>query len=240
MADPQKFTYAGVAFPLTAAHTGDALLGVADSSIATLLDFYAYTIGYYLGTALTDAATVCGAPITSNVAYKLPHDPARLARVEHLKFPLLAVWRKGEKYEDRTIQRRHRTCDVGIAYVLPPLTPAQLERLVPVLAAVGMVVDDRTRNGRDPGYQSGATLQSLTSFEEVRLESAELGAYAWQDVASPNGGGVDFPAWNGSLVLLERQMADSRGLAPYTGSTASIVESPPDGTTADVVVNATS
>ena len=85
------------AFPLAPAHAGDPLLGVADKSLASLLGFLEYVVGYYLGTALTGAASACGAPITANVASSIPFDPARFSRTEHLKFPLLAVWRKAEE-----------------------------------------------------------------------------------------------------------------------------------------------
>lgn len=205
------FKHGGVVYPLTAV-TANSLLKDADPAIFYVLEFYASVLTTYIGARLAAEATLAGLTIASPVGYQLPTDPAAYLTEEQTKFPLLAVYRVRETLRDRTITWRQDVAEWKVAYVLPPLTPGQRERLSPILRAVGRVLDNRTELGFDTAYASGAKIlaSSYANLESIEVKNA---TYADWDA----GGDLVFPS-----VLLTLEVKE-RG-APVTGAYEALVD----------------
>lgn len=205
MADYSQFREGGAQFPLVSS-TSAALLFDADPAVYYLLDYLTTVLNTHLGARF--AAELGRAPAMALpqvngqaagvVAMAMPYDPTPYLTQEQIGFPLLAVYRKSEKYARKRYSWMSREAEIGVTYVLPPLTGAQAERLRPLLGAVGQVIDNRIENMFDPSYQGGLTVWATANIEEISLASAQYGDFA--------GSNLSFPAWNATIRLVERTM----------------------------------
>lgn len=231
--EPQHFTFGGVHYPLAAQSSGASLLSTCDPSLYHLLAFTKYVLETYIGAALTGAAATAAAPITATVAQAIAVDPSLITTAAALKFPLLAAWRGDETAKWRTENWFHRETRVQLAYILPTLTAAQMIKLAPILAGVSAVIADRIAHGSDPGYSSGASLFSLTTFEAMGLTSGQYGAFQWEG-SDGGAGDLVFPAWTGTILLTERVMPDTTDLGTFAGADMAIADQPPTDAAVDV------
>jgi hypothetical protein len=204
LTDYASFKHGGTTFPLTAS-TSNSLLKDADAVSFYMLDFFASVLNTHLGSRLAAQATAAGMTISNAVAMKVPYDPAPYLLEEQFKFPLLAVYRKRSVMRGN-ISYRHDDSEFAVAYILPPLSAAQAEQLLPILRAVGRVLDNRADMGFDPAYTppGGSAGQSVWGSSYANLESITFteetyGAYAGM-------GDLTFPSWVGSLKVAERDM----------------------------------
>lgn len=215
MAEFQVFQYGGVQYPLIAVDPGTELLSICDPILATLLDFFEYRIGYYLGDVLTSASTGGHAPITSAVETKIAVDPEILSKADQFKFPLLAVWHMRSDLRDQSTNWRERTRRLGISYVLPPLSAAQEIRILPLLSSVEAVIDHSIKQGFDPGFNSGERV--FLDTRKAQLMTGSIGRYPFGDT-------IDFHAWRGEMDLVETMRPTSDGLSEYVGSSITITD----------------
>ncbi len=81
----------------------------------------------HVGWRLLEAAAGIDS-IADVVAYTTAIDPMPFLTSVHFRFPLLAVYRRGGRLEDRTVGWRHGVGRFEIMYVFPPLTAAEGER----------------------------------------------------------------------------------------------------------------
>ena len=179
MTDYASFKRGGRSYPLPLAVSGSLLLR-ADPFLFYALEYYKRVLEVHLGAALLEAAS--GTAITSTVAYTSPVDPAPWLTQGQYKFPLLAVYRKRGKLEDRSANWRVTSGQFEVLYILPPLTPADAEKIVPILNAAADVIDDRTFQGVDPLYTptSGTAGQSpweMANCAKVTITDAEWGLF---------------------------------------------------------------
>ena len=115
-----------------------------------------------------------------------------------LGFPILAVYRvRDTLFEDRTIAWPHRVGEWNVQYILPVLNAGQMERIWPILKAVGDVIHNRIETMFDPSYQAGARPWTLAGLESIKLQSAEFGRYSDADKNI-------FPTWKAKLEVKER------------------------------------
>ncbi len=153
MPDYSGFLYGAASFPLTTAGiVGGTALREADPALYYLLEFYAFCIEKHVGPRMM--AEVAAADITEiskPVADTIPLNPAPFFLEDHLKFPLLSAYRKTTKFEWIGSQK-HKVDEIEVAYVLPPLEVGEAERMMPLLNAVVMTLDNRTEQGFDPDY----------------------------------------------------------------------------------------
>lgn len=185
MAEAQNFYYGAVDFPLTAATT-NSLLRDADPAVYYALEFFARVITVHLGDRLVAEATAAGATnITSAVAETLPIDPEQFLTEEHLRFPLLTLHRESTSYKSisKRRQAKHR---LRLAYVLPPLRAAEAERILPILHAVGILIDQKCTQGLDPSYTPSAPVGTAGEFvwsgdragvSKVEVKESSIGAF---------------------------------------------------------------
>jgi len=195
------FQHGGVAFPLPT-ETTNGLLQDADPALFYALDFYETVIRAHLTTRLVAEADACEyTDITDAVAMAVPYSPEPFLTENQLKFPLLAVYRKSDTFNERTLTWRLSSGEWGIDYVLPPMTAAQAERLLPALNAVRVIVENRTDLGFDPSWNDSARVwtSSYANLEKIELRSSEF--QLWQ-----LGDGLPFHALSCVLSVRERQM----------------------------------
>jgi hypothetical protein len=148
----------------------------------------------------------------------VPFDPVPVLTSTHLKFPLLAVYRKNGELNERTIGHRHDVSDFEACYILPSLDASLIELLAPLLMAIRDVLDDRTWLGFDPNYTptNGTAGQpfwtDIAGVEKVRFARYESGIVSNFDDT------LVFYALRMSGVVQERAEAVESGFGLYTGT----------------------
>ncbi len=217
MAAYTEFKFGTTVFPLVSPGADGTLLSTCDASLEAALDYWEAMLNRYLGTALIDVCSSAFAPITSNVAYKTPIDPTEIMREVQLQFPLLAVWRKSSTIDERTANWDVKASRWGVAYVLPPLSGGQLERISPVLNAVESILINRTRQAFDPTYLDGAQIWKNAGIDTISFRSSSFGRFEFGD-------NMDFHAWTAELDVDERVTPYTGGLNPLTGSDIQIFD----------------
>jgi len=223
MTENAGFIHGGASYPLEGEQT-NTLLQDSDPSLFYALEFFSAMLETHLGARLVAEASAVGvaAPISSAVAYAVPFEPAPYLLSAQFGFPLLAVYRKTEKMTFATYNWRHSVTDFGVEYILPPLSAAQAERIVPILASVGRVLDNRTEQGWDPTYAppGGASGDKVWSaafagLEEIGFVEASYGRY-------PGAGDMHFPAWTATLRVSERVSTKLDDFAALVGVDAAV------------------
>gem|GEM_PF-2976858 len=205
MPDYSSFSHGGSSYPLTSSTTNSALQD-ADPSVFFAIDFFQSVITTYIGSRLL--AEVGRAPviqnITSAVQQVVPYDPQPYLTQNQFRFPLLAVYRQKSKYDWRAQSWMRDSALWVVEYMLPPLTPGQVERLRPFLHSVEIVLLNRIENMFDPSYQAGLKVWQAAGLEEIRLEESTQGAYS-------DGGSLVFPSIKMFLTVKERDMPPAAG-----------------------------
>lgn len=219
----------------------NTLLRDADPAIFYALEFYKQCIETHVGDRLLQEASEAGADmIAAAVAETLPLNPEPFLTEEHIKFPLLAVYRKSSTFR-YVGQRKLSVDEMDIAYVLPPMEAGEAERLLPILKAVMAVIDSRTEQGFDPAYTP--TTPTGTAGEVVW--KADRAGLARVEVTGVSYGGYTptpdlyFPAVVLSAKYEERHDYVMSELQVTTGVDATLdLKDPTDGTTVSDVVQA--
>ena len=240
------FQRAGVVYPLTTSGT-DTLLQDADSSLFFLLDWVSFLINQYCGDRLIQAARGANLPnFNSAVEQRYPSLPTGELQQNQYRFPLLCIGRT-ETLSGRLTQGWERDrCLFELLYVLPPLGPAQVEQVGPILHAIDVAIRERTTEGFDPAYtppggtlgQSpfGATFSSLqdVGFGDPYRDLTRSTVYGFME----GGGNLYFPCVRLSGYFSERDMYNKTAEGAVTFTGADITEDlvAPDGTVIDPFV----
>ncbi len=225
MSDFQSFKHGGVTFPLPLEDdglggTGASLLRDCDPAVFFALEYYASVITTHAGARLVaDAAAAGQEKIVSAVAETLPCNPENWLTSEHIRFPLLSLYRKSSTF--RIIgQRKFSTHVLELAYVLPPMTAAEAERLLPILHAVEVLLDNRTEQGFDPSYtpSTPAGTAGESPWGASRAGVAKVGITASTTGAYTPTADLFFPAVVMTLEMEERSEAVTSELGAFTGA----------------------
>lgn len=190
MSDYSGFKVGGATYPLSAAGTGPggrgaSLLRDADPTLFYLLEYCKSVLETHLGPRFMAEVIAGGASqIDRVVAETLPLDPDPYIVEEHIRFPLLAAYRKGSKFE-RIGVYRVSIDEIEVSYVLPPLQAGEAERLMPALKAVASILDNRIHQGSDPAFlpttplgSEGEIFWKRAGVIGISVESASYGRYA--------------------------------------------------------------
>lgn len=237
MAD--SFTYGGVTFPLSGS-TSRSLLQVADPILFAALDFMSAMITAYVGgRLLAEAADAdCGANITKSVATALPYEPGPYLRQAQVKFPALFIYRRRATNDYRTTVHSHESSTIDCAYVLPSLSPAQAEHILPIRHAVKLLIADRLEHGWDSSYTppfagavAGQPLWPLAGVEKITVNECTYGGF-------DGVGDLYLPAVIATITAQERHGKPSSVV--LSGMDASIPILASDGTTTPVVADTNS
>ena len=183
MPDYAGFQHGGTTFPVTESLT-NSFLRDADPAVFYALEYYKAVIETHIGDRLLAEASAVGAvQVAKAVEQTLPLNPEPFLLEQHIKFPLLALYRRNGTWR-MVGQRRAINETVELAYVLPPMQAGEAERLMPVLKAVTAIIDNRTEQGFDPTYtptdgSAGDVVWSanFAGMMTVEVQRVEYGDY---------------------------------------------------------------
>ncbi len=230
----------GAQFPVTAATT-NSLFQDADPALYHAIRFFSAMITTHVGARVVAEAAAVGADVTAAVASRFAWDPAPLLTSVQAKLPMLAMHRKSSTILEVTLAHKRRVTTCDVTYVLPPLKGAEMQRLVPALQMVGVILRDRCERGSDPTYTppvvggtAGQNVWALCGIDRVEFVAESFGAYA--DVDRD----LYFPSWTGNLRLTERTMNVSSDFLALTSIEDAIDLDPPTGATISDFVAVTS
>lgn len=233
VADYSSFKYGTTNYPLSTG-TGATLLRDADSALYFLIDYYAAVIARHIGPRLmAEAASGNIDAIRVPVAETLPLNPEPFLTEGHIKFPLLAAYRKNVKTQDIGGQK-HAVSELDVAYILPPLQYGEAERLMPILYSVYAVLDNRTEQGMDPLYTpeggaAGDNVWETAGVATVEVKNASFGSYAGID-------GLPYPSVLLHVELKEKSDIDTSELDTFAGESFTIdVADPIQPTVSDFI-----
>lgn len=240
MADYGTFQWGAVQYPLTSS-TSRSALEDADPALFEATGFFEGVLAIHLGARWDAEVTAIGLPelAGSIVASTSPYDPVPVFQQAQFQFPLLALYRIDGSFGARTVDRAHEVSRWGLDWVLPPLTPAQLERLYPFLHSASRVLNDRTDYGYDPDYEAGRKVWDIGGVERIGFVKHQ---FTWLQNRGPGMTGAAaalntaFPCLHMELEVAERRML-SGDPTPGNTSTPLALFTPFDGS--DVTVKST-
>ena len=231
MADYDAFQHGGVVYPLTAS-TANSLLQDADPALHKALDYVAAMLHYHLGARLQAQAALEGLTITNAVRQKLHVEPAPYLYADQLTFPTLAIYRKGEEYEEKTIAYEHDTSEWEFAYLLPPLTPVQIAKIQPILRTAAQVIRHSVHQGSHPSYNSGEKVWASAGIESIKVRGVKYGGYEpIQDIPTY------YRAIVGTMSVTERAMPYEAGFVLLDGVNVTVDAQDGDGTSVLAIVD---
>ena len=212
------FAHGGATYPLSSTANGQ-LLKDADPALYYAADFWSTMITTYIGPRLIAEAADANvsAPIPKAVATMVSFDPAPYLQETQFAFPVLAVYRKSEKYERKTVSWMRDIGEWIVEYILPPLSPGQAQRLLPALRAAGSVLVNRTENMFDPNYASGARVwgAGYANLEEISFVEGKYGLYA-------GAGNLAFYGLQQRVTVKERDMPIATQFPAFAGLDAAV------------------
>ena len=219
------FASATAIYPLPAATTNPTLQD-ADPALNIALAYWRQMLTVYMGARWTAEMTALGFPTSvaaSPVAVIRAYDPIPYLKEVQQLFPMLAAWRVSSKEIDRTAQLDARVSTLSVAWILPPLAAAQMERIAPLLKASLDILDNRTDYHPDPNYNDGVSPWITAQVDDIHFDSARFGSF----IGDAN---MVFPAMNATVFMTERTMPVVGAYPPLTGTDVDVSEasqSPP-------------
>ena len=213
----RKFRHGGVVYPLEAATT-ETLLKSADPGLHYALDLFATVIEEYVGERLLAQAALEGLNFPSAVERTLHFEPSPFLQSHDMVFPLFALYRTEEQWDQHTVSFEKDASVWSWAYVLPPLTPRQIEQLNPILRSVAVVVSSFAMQSFDPNWEAGKTLRDLSGIQKMTA-----GPVRYLDIEMLDGGQNEWwRAVSGKLLVQEQTSVVLEALDTFEG--ANIIE----------------
>jgi hypothetical protein len=225
VASTNKFRHGGVEYPLTAS-TANELLEDADPAVHFALELFSSAIKTYAGDRLLAQAAREGLNFPSAVEKTIHVEPTPFLLSDQLVFPILCLYRSDDDWGHLTVAHDKCASTWEWAYVLPPLTPRQIEQLQPILRSVSVIVSTFAMQSFDPQYDATRTLRDLSGIMRMRAGPAKYGEFEPVD-------GDNKRWWRaivGKLLVEERtDLVVPSALEPFEGFdlTADLVK--PDG-----------
>src|SRR3990167_2993155 len=195
----RKWTHGGVEYPLKTATT-DTLLKDADPAIHYALSLFETVIEEYVGERLLAQAALEGLNFPSAVERTLHLEPSPFLQAHDMVFPLFALYRSEESWDQHNVSFEKDVSTWTWAYVLPPLTPRQIEQLNPILRSVAVVVSSFAMQSYDPNWEAGKTLRDLSNIQKM-----VAGPVRYLDIEMLDGGQNEWwRAVSGKIFVQER------------------------------------
>jgi hypothetical protein len=216
--------HGGVTYPLESSPRY-SLLEDADPALAIALDFYVASLDLHLGQRLQVEAQLEGIKISRAVEKRLSTEPSPAMMADNFRFPLFALYRVTETHTAHTTSWDKSVSEWAFAYVLPVLTPRQIERLSPVLHAVARVIGHATRQGSEPSYLAGENV-----WVKANIQSARLRDVRYSDFAGVGQQPGTYRAVTGTIEVVERDMPVEGSFEPFNGANIHVDHTSGDGT----------
>lgn len=208
----RKWKHGGVQYPLTSS-TANTLLQDADPAIYYALDLFSTVIKEYIGERLLAQSVIEGFNLPSAVERALHFEPSPFLQSHDMLFPIFALYRSEEGWDQHTVSFEKDTSVWTWCYVLPPLNPRQIEQLNPILRSVAVVVNSFAMQSFDPTWESGATLRDKSGIQKMTA-----GPTRYLDIEMLDG---DMNQWwravSGKLFVQERSALVADALDEFEG-----------------------
>jgi hypothetical protein len=154
-----RFKHGNVEYPLDAAIT-NTLLKDADPALHFALDFFESVLNTYVGPRLLSQAAREGLRFPSAVEKKIHFEPSPFLLSDQMIFPILCLYRSEDVWKDGNTSFNTDASVWEWDYVLPPLTPRQIEQLNPIFRSVAVVIStfamQSTKTGRPSVISPGS------------------------------------------------------------------------------------
>jgi len=181
------FGAGNVQFPLTTSNA-KSLLEDADPAVFWIGKYLKAMLEHHAGARM--AAAFAAAGLTKRdgspagiVGTLYGHDPIPNGTVFQGDFPLLGVFRTtSEQGKTGTVSEHVSTAHnavlvsfIHVLYVLPPLTAAQANQLLPVLRIVETITLEKLWLGFDPNWEDGELVRVKAGCASIRFVGSEYG-----------------------------------------------------------------
>ncbi len=219
-----RYKHGGVEYPLVA-ETTNALLADADPAIYYALRLFESVLNDYVGPRLLAQAALEGLNLPSAVEKTIHFEPTPFLLSDQLTFPLLCLYRSEEGW---TEQNKSFNSDLSVwewAYVLPPMTPRQIEQLHPILRSVAVTISAFAMQSYDPGYEEGTTLRELSGIQKMTAGRVRYGSFE-----AAEGVGKWWRAVTGQLLVQERDDIVVEAFEKFEGANFDVDLTNADGT----------
>jgi hypothetical protein len=210
----KRWKHGGTEYPLDAA-TDDDFLKVADPAVYYTLRLFESAINAYAGDALLARAAAEGLNFPSAVRKMLHYEPTPHLLADQMEFPLLCVYRSKEQWDEKSASHQQDASVWEWAYVLPPLTPRQIDKLNPILRSISAIVSSFAMQSYDAegDFEGGATLRDLSGIQKMAAGTVSYGNFEPVD-----GNGQWWKAVTGQMLVSERSSIVEEAFPSFEGA----------------------
>lgn len=224
----RRWRHGGVEYPLTADLTDD-FLKVADPAIYYALEMFEHAIVTYAGDAFLARARAVGFSFPAAVRRKLHYEPTPNLLASEMEFPLLCLWRSKEQWTEKTIAFNQDASVWQWAYVLPPMTPHQVDKLNPIFRAISVIVNSFAAQSFDDeqgedDFEGGKTLRDLSGIQKMNPGTTDHSQFEPIDE-----NGKWWKAVTGQLMVSERASIVEEAFPEFKGVNVHLDETSADG-----------
>jgi hypothetical protein len=172
----KRWKLGGVEYPLTD-ETENSLLEDADPALYHAIRFFTNVLNTYVKPRLLAQAALDGLHFPSAVEKTLHFEPTPFLLSDQLVFPLFCLYRSEEVWSGQNAAFDHCDSVWEWAYVLPPMTPRQVEQIHPILRTVSAVIANFAMESYDPGFENGTPLRDLGGIQKMTAGPARWGSF---------------------------------------------------------------
>jgi len=176
MSGQKRWKHGGVTYPLSD-DTDEDLLLAADPALYYAIELFKAVIEEHVGPRLLAQTAEYGYRYPSAVVKTLHYHPKPYLLSADIKLPLFGLWRSEETWALNTASFELENSTWEWCYVLPPLTPVEIEQLHPILRSVAVTVSSFAMQSFDPSWEAGKTLRDLSGIASMRA-----GPVRYQDI----------------------------------------------------------
>lgn len=219
-----KWAHGGVEYPLTSSTT-NSLLRDADPALYFAIELFESVLDTYIKPRLLAQAALEDLNFPSAVEKSIHFEPTPFLLSDQLIFPLLCLYRSEEQWTGLTVAHDKDTSVWSWAYVLPPMTPRQIEQLHPILRSVAVTIATFAQQSFDPAFETGQTLRELSGIQQMTAGPVQYG-----DFEAIEGANKWWRAVTGKLLVQERSEIVPGAFEVFAGVDAAIDLTAIDGT----------
>ena len=173
----RKFQLGDVVYPLTDS-TAKSLIEDADPALHYALQLYTFALKRYVGPRLiAEAKKVDDIKIPSAVEASIAYEPSPFVLSNDIEFPIFCLYRVETEWQLITKGHVKSVSTWEWAYVLPPLTPAGIKALQPILWSVAATMAMFTFYSFDPSFEQGKTLRDLSGLMSIKPGPTRFGDF---------------------------------------------------------------
>lgn len=225
-----RWAHGGVEYPLTSS-TSNSLLRDADPALYYALELFESVLNTYVSPRLLAQAAREGLNFPSAVEKTIHFEPTPFLLSDQLVFPLFCLYRSEESWSEANKAFNKDASSWEWAYVLPPLTPRQIEQLHPILRTVAVVISTFAMQSFDPDFEEGATLRDLSGIQKMQAGVVRYGNF--ERVSEQ---GQWWKAVSGRLLVVEQDKIVVEAFEAFDGANVDVDLTEHNGTQIEAFV----